>query len=118
LVHVTNADVPMKSTAKSVVAYIEEQPPEWPPTLRKLGAACGRQLRGYTGRMVYGMPSHERRGQVEVSFGKQVVAAEAEAVFEQCREGAPGREHARVGLMVYRSHGIRTDSRLYRSLPG
>ena len=61
----------MKSTAASVVAYIEEQPPEWQPTLRKLRAACRRQLRGYAERMVYGMPAYERQGQVEVSFGKQ-----------------------------------------------
>lgn len=61
----------MKSTAASVVAYIEEQPPEWQPTLRKLRATCRRQLRGYAERMVYGMPSYERQGQVEVSFGKQ-----------------------------------------------
>ena len=54
----------MKSTAASVVAYIEEQPPEWQPTLRKLRAACRRQLRGYAERMVYGMPSYDRLGHV------------------------------------------------------
>jgi uncharacterized protein YdhG (YjbR/CyaY superfamily) len=69
--YATTAEVAMKSTAASVVAYIEEQPPEWQPTLRKLRAACRRQLRGYAERMVYGMPAYERQGQVEVSFGKQ-----------------------------------------------
>ena len=28
-------------------------------------------MRGYTESMVYGMPSYERRGQVQVGFGKQ-----------------------------------------------
>ena len=60
----------MRSTAASVVAYIEEQPPGWQPTLRKLRAACRRQLRGYAERMVCGMPSYERLGLVVVSFGK------------------------------------------------
>ena len=61
----------MKSKATTVVAYIEEQPPQWQPTLRKLRAACRKQLRGYTERMAYGMPSYEYQGQVEVGFGKQ-----------------------------------------------
>ena len=61
----------MRSTAASVVDYIEEQPPVWQPTLRKLRAACRRQLRGYAERMVCGMPSYERLGLVVVSFGKQ-----------------------------------------------
>jgi uncharacterized protein YdhG (YjbR/CyaY superfamily) len=61
----------LKSAAASVVAYIEEQPKDWQPALRKLRAACRRQLRGYAESMAYGMPSYVRDGQVEVSFGKQ-----------------------------------------------
>jgi uncharacterized protein YdhG (YjbR/CyaY superfamily) len=61
----------MKSTATSVMRYIEEQPAAWQPTLKKLRAACRRELRGYTETMAYGMPSYVRLGQTEVAFGKQ-----------------------------------------------
>jgi uncharacterized protein YdhG (YjbR/CyaY superfamily) len=61
----------MKSTAADVVAYIEEQPNEWQPVLKKLRAACRRGLPGYRERMAYGMPSYERNGAIEVSFAKQ-----------------------------------------------
>jgi uncharacterized protein YdhG (YjbR/CyaY superfamily) len=61
----------MKSTAVSVVHYIGEQPTEWEQTLKKLRAACRRELRGYTETMAYGMPSYTLDGQTEVSFGKQ-----------------------------------------------
>ncbi len=61
----------MRSNAANVVRYITEQPEEWQPTLKKLRTACRSQLRGYTEGMTYGMPSYSRRGQVEVSFGKQ-----------------------------------------------
>jgi uncharacterized protein YdhG (YjbR/CyaY superfamily) len=61
----------MKSTATSVVSYIQEQPEGWQPTLKKLRAACRRELRGYTESMAYGMPSYARSGEVEVGFGKQ-----------------------------------------------
>ena len=81
VVHATTAAVAMRSTAASVVAYIDEQPPEWQPTLRKLRAACRRQLPGYAERMVYGMPSYERQGPVEVSFGKQARYLSAEEPF-------------------------------------
>ena len=62
---------PMKSDALSVIAYIGEQPAEWQPTLKKLRAACRRELRGYTESMAHGMPSYARDGQIEVAFGKQ-----------------------------------------------
>jgi uncharacterized protein YdhG (YjbR/CyaY superfamily) len=61
----------MRSTAADVVRYIAEQPEEWQPTLKELRARCRNQLRGFTEGMAYGMPSYERRGQVEVGFGKQ-----------------------------------------------
>jgi uncharacterized protein YdhG (YjbR/CyaY superfamily) len=61
----------MKSTAEDVTTYIDEQPKQWQPTLRKLRAACRSQLRGYTEGMAYGMPSYEHGGGVEVSFGQQ-----------------------------------------------
>src|SRR5262245_44764219 len=61
----------VKSSATSVAGYIDEQPTDWQPTLRKLRAACRRQLKGYTEVMAYGMPSYARDGQIEVSFAKQ-----------------------------------------------
>ena len=61
----------MKSAATTVASYIEEQPAEWQPVLRKLRAACRRTLTGYTEAIAYGMPSYSRDGEVEVSFAKQ-----------------------------------------------
>ena len=37
----------MKSTAATVAEYLDEQRAEWQPTLRKLRAACRRELKGY-----------------------------------------------------------------------
>jgi uncharacterized protein YdhG (YjbR/CyaY superfamily) len=64
-------EVPMRSTAVTVVSYIAEQPKEWQPSLKKLRAACRRHLRGYGESMTYGMASYDRNGQMEVAFGKQ-----------------------------------------------
>ena len=61
----------VKSTAKTVIRYIQEQPEGWQPTLKKLRAACRHGLPGYAESMAYGMPSYERLGQIEVAFGKQ-----------------------------------------------
>ena len=61
----------MKSSASSVAQYIDEQPSEWQETLRKMRAACRRELKGFTETMAYGMPSYTRDGQLEVSFAKQ-----------------------------------------------
>lgn len=61
----------MKSSATTVARYIDEQPSEWRPTLKKLRAACRRELRGYSESLQYGMPAYARAGQVEVTFGKQ-----------------------------------------------
>jgi uncharacterized protein YdhG (YjbR/CyaY superfamily) len=61
----------VKSQAANVADYIDEQPEEWRPTLRKLRAACRRELKGYKEAMAYGMPSYTRDGRVEVSFAKQ-----------------------------------------------
>lgn len=61
----------MRSKAATVARYIEDQPSEWRPTLKKLHAACRRELKGYTESMAYGMPSYARDGQIEVSFAKQ-----------------------------------------------
>jgi len=61
----------MRSTARTIASYIDEQPSDWKPTLRKLRAACRRELTGYTEAMAYGMPGYARDGQVEVSFAKQ-----------------------------------------------
>jgi uncharacterized protein YdhG (YjbR/CyaY superfamily) len=61
----------MRSQAASVGGYIDEQGSEWRPTIKKLRAACRRELKGYEENMAYGMPSYLRGGQIEVAFGKQ-----------------------------------------------
>ena len=61
----------MISTAENVTTYIDEQPKQWQPTLRKLRAACRSQLRGYTEGMAYGCRPTNDGGDVEVSFGQQ-----------------------------------------------
>ena len=61
----------MKSSAASVVRYIDEQPAEWQPALKKLRAVCRRELAGYLETIAYGMPSYSRDGQIEVGFAKQ-----------------------------------------------
>jgi uncharacterized protein YdhG (YjbR/CyaY superfamily) len=61
----------MRSAAPTVAAYINEQPDDWRPVLKKLRAACRRGLDGYTEAMAYGMPAYSRDGQIEVTFGKQ-----------------------------------------------
>ena len=61
----------MRSSATTVTGYIEEQPSDWKPTLKKLRAACRRELRGYSESLQYGMPAYARAGQVEVTFAKQ-----------------------------------------------
>jgi uncharacterized protein YdhG (YjbR/CyaY superfamily) len=61
----------MKSSATTVAEYMDDQPTEWQPTLRKLRAACRRDLKGYKEAMSYGMPSYARDGQIEVTFAKQ-----------------------------------------------
>jgi uncharacterized protein YdhG (YjbR/CyaY superfamily) len=61
----------MRSSAADVARYIAEQLKEWQPALNQLRITRRRKLRGYTESMVFGMPSYERRGQVEVGFGKQ-----------------------------------------------
>jgi uncharacterized protein YdhG (YjbR/CyaY superfamily) len=67
----SNAEVAMRSQAPSIGSYIDGQPAEWRPTLKKLRAACRRELKGYAENMAYGMPSYLRGGQIEVAFGKQ-----------------------------------------------
>ncbi len=61
----------MRSKAASVVQYIAEQPSEWQPTLKKLRAACRKQLTGYAETMSYGMPSYRRGQPIEVGFAQQ-----------------------------------------------
>jgi len=58
----------VKSAAGTVAGYLDEQAGDWKPTLRKLRAACRRELAGFTEEMRYGMPSYCRDGVVEVSF--------------------------------------------------
>jgi uncharacterized protein YdhG (YjbR/CyaY superfamily) len=61
----------LKSTATTVAAYLDEQPASWQPTLRKLRAACRRELKGYTETMSYGMPSYTRDGTIDLNFALQ-----------------------------------------------
>jgi uncharacterized protein YdhG (YjbR/CyaY superfamily) len=61
----------MKSGATTVAAYLDEQPVEWQPTLRKLRAACRRDLKGYTETMSYEMPSYARDGTIDLNFALQ-----------------------------------------------
>ena len=84
----------MRSTATTAASYIDEQPGEWRPTLRKLRAACRRTLTGYTEGMAHGMPSYSRGGQVEVAFAKQAQHLSLyilkQPVFEMHRTGLAG----------------------------
>jgi uncharacterized protein YdhG (YjbR/CyaY superfamily) len=61
----------VRSQAATIASYIDAQPEEWRPTLRKLRAACRRELRGFNETMAYGMPTYARSSKVEVSFAKQ-----------------------------------------------
>ena len=61
----------VKSAASTVAGYLDEQADGWKPTLRKLRAACRRELAGFTEEMRYGMPSYCRDGVVELSFAAQ-----------------------------------------------
>ena len=58
----------MESSTKTVAQYVDEQAGDWQPTLKKLRAACRRELTGFTEEMRYGMPSYSRDGEVELSF--------------------------------------------------
>jgi uncharacterized protein YdhG (YjbR/CyaY superfamily) len=84
----------VRSKAATVFDYVDEQPDEWRPTLRKLRAACRRELRGYKEMMRYGMPSYARDEQVEVSFAKQARNLSLyilnQAVFEAHRPDLDG----------------------------
>jgi uncharacterized protein YdhG (YjbR/CyaY superfamily) len=64
-------EVLMRSTAATVARYIDEQPTDWKAALKKLRAACRRELTGYTEGMAYGMPAYSRAGHVEVTFANQ-----------------------------------------------
>ena len=61
----------VQSRATTVAEYIGEQSDAWQPTLRKLRAACRRELRGFTEEMRHGMPSYSRDGTIEVAFAAQ-----------------------------------------------
>ena len=61
----------MSRQPSAVAAYIEQQSSDWKPTLKKLRAACRRELTGYVEEIRHGMPSYTRDGQIEVAFAKQ-----------------------------------------------
>ena len=61
----------MNSNA-DVRRYIESQPDEWRPALKRLRAACRKHLRrGYSEHFQYGMPGYQRDGEGEIGFAKQ-----------------------------------------------
>jgi uncharacterized protein YdhG (YjbR/CyaY superfamily) len=60
----------MTQPSSEVRDYIEGQPDDWQPTLRKLRASCRKHLSGYTEVFTYGMPGYQRT-EVEVSFAQQ-----------------------------------------------
>ena len=84
----------MRSAAASVRSYIDEQPPDWQPTLKKLRALCRRELAGYREAMAYGLPSYARDGQAEVAFGRQArylsLYILKKPVLDACREQLAG----------------------------
>ena len=86
----------MKSTATSVAGYLDEQPAEWQPTLRKLRAACRRELKGYTEKMSYGMPSYLREGTIDLNFALQAAYLESSGV--QGASDRAGGSESRQGL--------------------
>jgi uncharacterized protein YdhG (YjbR/CyaY superfamily) len=61
----------VKSSAATVADYLDEQRAEWQPALRKLRAACRRELKGYAEAMTYGMPSYSRDGTIDLNFALQ-----------------------------------------------
>ena len=61
----------MKSGATTVAGYLDEQPLDWRPALRKMRAACRRELKGYKESLSYGMPSYSRDGTIDVNFALQ-----------------------------------------------
>jgi uncharacterized protein YdhG (YjbR/CyaY superfamily) len=63
--------VPMTGRSSDVTAYIDGQPVDWQPTLRRLRDACYDNLPGYAEALRHGMPAYIRNGQVEVGFAKQ-----------------------------------------------
>ena len=60
----------MNSNA-DVKRYIDGQPDEWRPALKRLRTACRKQLLGYTEVFEYGMPGYQRGGTAEIGFAKQ-----------------------------------------------
>jgi uncharacterized protein YdhG (YjbR/CyaY superfamily) len=95
----------MKSRATTVAAYLDEQPVEWQPTLRKLRAACRRDLKGYTETMSYGMPSYAREGTIDLNFALQAAYLSVyvwnRPVFEAHRAELAGLN---LGKAVIRYH--------------
>src|SRR5262249_2122606 len=93
------------SQAANIAEYIDEQPEEWRATLRKLRAACRRELTGYKETMAYGMPAYTRDGQVEVSFAKQArnlsLYILKQPVFEEHRSALDGLDLGK-GCIRYR----------------
>ena len=61
----------MQSTARDVIAYLEEVPADRKPALAKLRDLCRATLTDFRESMTYGMPSYSRHGQVEIAFASQ-----------------------------------------------
>jgi uncharacterized protein YdhG (YjbR/CyaY superfamily) len=61
----------MRSSAKTVDAYMNELPAERRDPLAEVRVSCRRSLVGFDEAMVYGMPSYSRDGVVEIAFASQ-----------------------------------------------
>jgi uncharacterized protein YdhG (YjbR/CyaY superfamily) len=61
----------MRSSAKTVSAYLKEVPAERQDALKQLRDLCRLTLTGFKESMDYGMPGYSRNGVVEVGFASQ-----------------------------------------------
>jgi uncharacterized protein YdhG (YjbR/CyaY superfamily) len=100
----------MKSRARTVAGYLDDQPADWRPTLRKLRAACRRELKGYTETMQYGMPAYARDGTIDLNFALQsqylTVYIWNRHVFEAHRTALAGRNLGKACIRYRRPEQI------------
>ena len=61
----------MQSTAKNVVAYLDQVPADRKATLTKLRKLCCSLLNGVEESMMYGGPCYSRNAEAEVAFASQ-----------------------------------------------
>lgn len=61
----------MQSRAPTVAKYVQQQPQDRQPVLKKLRRLCRASLPGHQEGIDYGMPVYKRAGAVEVAFASQ-----------------------------------------------